>query len=227
MVVDSIIEQLGFDGAAPAIGHLAMPETSPRGHPRLADAGTAKPGGAETILQYYPVIFSGGLVATISTYMSSLFTVTANPMQIAIGGLATMGATFTARRTAVNDRRIARKPSDRQDRTVPGSFDDRQASVATGSRQPRRNRGRDRRPARQPTGDVDTGVRRRNAMFPKTRLHAERPRSDRRSVSPTSTNCGSRLEQLGQIPNRFWNRRWPSDSPNTLTKSVAQAEEAR
>jgi hypothetical protein len=108
-IVDQLLRTLVLDGGGPALGHLVMSDRVTELVRAARPRKDARAGSAETLLQYYPVIFSGGAVATVATYASSLFSVSANPMHVAIGGLAAMGAMFGARRST------ARRSSSRQD----------------------------------------------------------------------------------------------------------------
>jgi hypothetical protein len=218
-IVDGIVEHLEFAGAAPAIGHLLMPERVREVIRDWRSTGPTKAGGAETILQYYPVIFSGGLVATISTYMSSLFTVTVNPMQIAVGGLATMGATFSARRTAV------RRASNRQDafQIVRSALGQARSSIA-------------KQIARQVVDSraaIEAGIaaeldNRRSLLAQRETEHRSIPKEGpmrEKAIDRCRKRLGS-LQQLGQQLDQLEQSRTklepgePEDGPNTLTNAV-------
>ncbi len=224
-IVDGIVEQLELAGAAPAVGHLSMPDRVREVIRDWRSTGTAKVGGAETILQYYPVIFSGGLVATISTYMSSLFTVTANPVQIAVGGLATMGATFTARRTAV------KRASNRQEafQIVRNSLGHARSSIAKQvSRQVVDSRAAIEAGIAGELENRRTVLARRNAD--ERALPKEGP-ARQKAVDRCRQRLGSldqlrkQLDQLdGSQTNVELER--TEHSPNTLTKVVTLTEEA-
>ncbi|MDP9465274.1 MAG: dynamin family protein [Actinomycetota bacterium] len=224
-IVDGIVEQLEFAGAAPAVGHLLMPDRVREVIRDWRSTGPAKAGGAETIMQYYPVIFSGGLVATISTYMSSLFTVTANPMQIAVGGIATMGATFTARRTAI------RRSSNRQEafQIVRNALGQARSSIAKQvSRQVVDSR-----------AAIEAGI---TAELDNRRSLLAQREADERTIPKDGParqkaidRCRQRLGSLNQLGQQLdqveqsrtdWEPLGAENGPNTLTKVVAMTEEA-